>query len=82
MDVAGQAVQFGNDDGAVYLGGGGQRRSQLRAGLQCIGTLAGLDLDVGLGDGEALGGGERQRAAVWASRPRPERPCFWVLTRM
>ena len=58
MNVAGKPVELGDRDRALVLLGLGQRRRQLRALVERIGALAGLDLDELSHDFEALGLGK------------------------
>jgi hypothetical protein len=66
VNVPAQANQFCDDDprgialalAIAQLAGGIDRGLQLRSPLQRVVALAGLDLDQGLGDQVALGGGE------------------------
>ncbi len=43
--VAGETVELGNNDRASVGAPSGQRRGELRAAIEGIGALAGLDLD-------------------------------------
>ncbi len=82
VNVAGQAVQLGDDDGALDLAAAASaaancgRVSNASAPLP-VSTSTKVSVMV-----KFSAAANALMAAVWASRPRPERPCFWVLTRM
>jgi hypothetical protein len=57
VNAAGQAVQLGNDDGRIGQARDLQRGGQLRALVEGVGPLAGLDLDERRDDLEPVGGG-------------------------
>jgi hypothetical protein len=46
VHVAAQAVELGDDDRGFRLAGRGRCLSQHRSAIECVGALAGLDLDV------------------------------------
>jgi hypothetical protein len=58
MHVAGQTIQFSNDDRAFELAGLGERGGQLRSAIQRVRSLAGFDLDELGSDLQTLGGCE------------------------
>ena len=57
-DVAGEAVELGHHDRALCLARCGQRCGELRAAVERVGALAGLDLGELVKDGDALGFGK------------------------
>jgi hypothetical protein len=58
MDVAGEAVELGDNDSAAYQTRLRQRGFELRPAIQCIRPLAGLDLLKLAGKLDPLGLGE------------------------
>jgi hypothetical protein len=58
-----------------------QRRALLRSEIEAIRSLAALDLDELVEQGDVLGLGEAGDGGSLAFMPRPERPRLWVETR-
>ena len=82
MDVAGETVELGDHDRTTQRARLGERRRQLRPPVERVASLAGLDLDEFRRDFEPGFVANRANASRCASIPRPERPCWLVLTRM
>ena len=91
MDVSAEAIELGNRDGAFPVPAGlGERGGELRAALDRVGALAGLDLDEIADDLVTLGGGETgdrgalgidpETGAALLARARPgsRRPAAWT----
>ena len=57
-DIAGEPVELGDDDGALADSGRGQRGGELRAPIERIAALAGLDLGELAEEGESFAFGE------------------------
>ena len=83
MNVARETVELGNCDGAAERAGLSERRRQLWPTIESVASLSGFDLD-NLGDDLFNPSPLPNRASAWrwASMPRPESPCWLVLTRM
>jgi hypothetical protein len=77
MDVTAEAIEIGNRDCALTVTTGlGERVSELRAALDRVSALAGLDLNELGDDFEALGGSESSDGGALVSMPaRPQRRC-------
>jgi hypothetical protein len=58
MHVARQAIELGDDYRDLPLAGAGEGGGELRAAFDCVGALAGVDLNMFGDDLEALRGGE------------------------
>ena len=78
----GETVELGDCDGAPQRPSLGEGRRQLRPAIKCVASFASLDLDE-LGDiSNPSAAANRASASLCASMPRPDRPCWLVLTRM
>ena len=53
MDIARQPVELADNDRALGLSGGSERRSKLRPAVERVGALAGFNLGEGMYDLEA-----------------------------
>lgn len=72
MHVAAEPVQFAHDNRAFAMTARGfERGGELRAAIEGVGALAGLDLGERGGDLEALGGGEAGDGFALGVEPEP-----------
>jgi hypothetical protein len=82
MNVARETVQLCNRDRAAERPRLGECRRQLRPAIERVASLASLDFDKLADNFEPLAAANLASASRCASMPRPERPCWLVLTRM
>ena len=79
VDVAAEPIELRDDDWAFQPADHLESRGKLRPALKRVSALASLDFGESIYDVAALG--SDKWASRWASRPSPDAPCFWVLTR-
>ena len=76
-----KSVELGHGDRALAFFAAFSAAFSSRPAVERISTFAGFDLGEFRDDLEAFSRGEAATALRCASRPRPERPCFWLQTR-
>ena len=80
-DVTAEPVELGDGNFAPGLLGRLQRRLQLRPPVERIAPLPVSTSVNSATISKPSASAKLATALRWASRPRPERPCFWVETR-
>ena len=80
VNVATEPVQLCDGHRAPLAPCFAQRSRKLRAPLEGVGALAGLNLNEDAASVKPSASAKRSRASFCASSPRPERPCCDVLT--
>ena len=80
MHIAAEEIELRNDDRRTFLAGTVQSLCERRAMILAV--LAALNLGERLRESVALRLGKASQGFLLSSRPRPERPCFAVETRM